>query len=153
MKLRSAMRETEDFTIQAELGIEFFAELKTQMKANTLTPPNQLVIPYIQKAVVNLAMNKGLIGMMATIDERGIVSFNSVGADINNPAALTSGNIVDALKKQTSEAGLAYIRLLKEFLKTNIADYPTYEGSSAYNSETTDTSFKNDSDNSFAFMG
>jgi hypothetical protein len=34
--------------------------------------------------------------------------------------------------------------MLKEFLKTNIADYPTYAASTAYNSETTDTYFKND---------
>lgn len=153
MALRSAMRAVEDFAIQAEISPEYFAELKAQMKGNSLTDANKLVIPYIQKAVAQLAVNRGIVGMMVTIDERGVLVFNNISSHEEiNRFDTAPGNIIDVMRKQTDEDGRAYIQLLKNFLKNNIDDYPTYADSDAYDNTTSSDVDMNDPCNNFSSM-
>jgi hypothetical protein len=145
LAIRSHMKKVQETTIQAELSPEFYAVLKNQNTTNTLSDKNKLLIPYIQKAIANLTMANAFTTLAVTINENGILNFNNTGnREAINAKQPSAPSMISKLELQAQKDGETYIQILKDFLKANITDYPVYASSTAYNSETTDTYFKND---------
>lgn len=145
MKVKTFMQQVEEFTIQSELSPDFYSALKAQHVANTLSVANAKLIPMIQKVVVNLTMQRALTQLSVIIGENGIFNFNNTGArETIEQVEPAQKQMITKLEYQAGVDGLAYLKVLKDFLKNNIADYPTYASSTAYDSETTDNHFKND---------
>lgn len=145
LAVRSQMKAVEEMQIQAELGDDFYTELKNQHIANTLSANNKKVVSKLKHIIANYTINKALAMLAVTINENGILQLNNTGnsnaIDNRQPA---DNAAIKRLELQSLADGDGYLKKLKEFLKTNITDYPTYAASSAYNAETTDTYFKND---------
>ncbi len=99
-------------------------------------------------------MSEAFTQLVISISENGVLNFDTTANRIvTNNRAPAKDLQISKLELQAVRDGKAYMVALKEFLKTNISDYPTYAESSAYDSDTTDTSFKNDSDQGYVFMG
>lgn len=146
MAIRGQMVKIQDFVIQSELSQTFYDELKAQLKANTLSANNAKLIPMIQNVVANLTMSSAFTQLSVKIGEDGVVNFNTTASRVvsrqNEPA---KNQQITKLETQAEKDGRAYLVILKEYLKANIANYPTYASSDAYDSEeSTDNSFKND---------
>ncbi len=154
LAIRGQMKQVEEFMLQAELSPEFYAELRGQYLANDLSDENADLIPMIQKAVAHLTMSAAFTQLVVGISENGVLSFNTTANRIvtNNREPVKDARITK-LELQAEKSGKAHMVTLKEFLKKNISYYPTYAESSAYDSTTTDTSFKNESDQGYVFMG
>ncbi len=154
LALRPTIIKIQEFTIQSELGVEFYEELKEQFKDDDLTPENEKVIELISKALANLTISQGIRNMSASIDERGVLMFNSTTAsevvDAKQPAADT---MISKMEIGCDSDGRAYLSMLKKFLNDNISDYTTYSQSTAYTGASADDTFKSGpEDNIFAMI-
>jgi hypothetical protein len=152
--VRSAMSKSQEFDIQPEIGDAYYDELMTQHKAGSLSASNAKVVAIIQKALACLTMKRAFAELSVTIDERGILNFdNTTGGKTVNSKKPAEPFMLTKLESTCESDGQSYIQKLKKFLADNIADYPTYAASSAYDSETTDSDFKTDAtDTLFNFL-
>jgi hypothetical protein len=152
--IRSSMKKAQEFSIQSLIGFAYYDELKTEHLAGSVSAENALVITYIQKALAPLTMLRAITELSVSIDERGILNFNGIsGLQAINQKQPAKDSMIFKLEKAADEDSKAYMQMLKDFLQTNIANYPTYAASTSYNSETTNTTFENKSDNNFYFAG
>lgn len=147
LAIRASMLIVEDLDIQAELGEDYYTELKTQHKASNLSANNLKVYNILVKAIAFMTIRKAITNLSVTIDPRGILNFvstsNTTTLDNKEPA---KDHMIAKMESECEKHGRAYIQKVKDFLAANIADYSTYAASSAYDSETTDTSFQNSED-------
>ena len=147
------MKRVEEFVIQSELGVEFYAELKEQFIDDDLTPANELVVTYIKKALAPLTISQAVRDLTASVDERGILMFNSTSAtDVVDAKLPAIDTVISKIEFGCEKDGRSYIQLLKNFLKANITDYPTYSESTAYDSSTTNQTFTSGADDSIHAM-
>ena len=59
------------------------------------------------------------------------------------------GSNLSELMKNARENGYKYLQILRDFLHSNIADYPTYSASDAYDSDNTGSVRDNDTKKTF----
>jgi hypothetical protein len=139
------MKKVEDFILEAELSPAFYAELREQYLDDDLSTENALLIPMIKKALAHLTMAEAFTQLVVSISENGVLNFNTTAGRINSKQNLPAKDQqITKLELQARLDGATYLRKLKDFLRTNIADYPTYAASDAYDSATGDTAFTND---------
>lgn len=154
LAIRSSMKKIEEFMILPNISQAYYDELKAQIKANTLTPANLKVIPFIQKAVASLTISRAIAEISASIEPNGIFMFSSLRSSIiTNQKEPAVPYVLSKIEKSAKEDGMAYFEMLRQFLFDNISDYGTYAASSAYNSVTTDDTFQNDKNNTYFFGG
>lgn len=133
IKLRSAQVVAEDFDIRGMIGIEFFDELKAQILADSLTPENAKFIPYLQKAVAHRTIYRGGLSLVAELNEYGLYK-NEIESNTDNTKKETavSEQLATRILEEAEMRGMSYLRTCETFLKKNIADYPLYAASDAY---------------------
>ena len=134
--LLSVMRKVERFDLEASLGAEYLAELKTQLIAGTVTPDNQLVLDsYLRPALAHLVVAKA-------VKEVGL-SFNGAAVELNvyRPddanAKEADASLDELLKLKAHEAhddGVVYLTKLSRYLngRASATRYATYFTSSVY---------------------
>lgn len=152
--IRSSMINAQEFDLKPILGEEYYAELLEQFMDDDLTPANIEVMKLARKALAPLTMRRAFTDLVATIDDRGILNFNNTGSSqVLNQKQPAKDYMLTKLEMAAEKNGAAHLQKLKEYLHANIGSYPTYSGSSAYDSETTDHSFTNDEEAGNFFMG
>lgn len=150
--IRSAMLKVQEFIIQSELGDAFYAQLKAGHIANNASTADKKIIVMVQKALAPLTMFRAITELSVSIDERGILNFDNTNSRTLNTKLPAKDQMLFKLEKSCEADGKAYVQKMKEFLKINIVDYPTYANSSAYDGDTADESFKTkDTDTLFNF--
>jgi len=135
LKLRRFMNIVEDFKILPLIGRDFFDELKTQIKDNSLTTENSKAVEKIKKAVAFYSIEQGLNEIGVNIIDNGLV-FQTREGDYKKDTSV-KGEELSALSKSARENGEKYLEYLKDFLHENIDDYPIYEDSEQYDSTNT----------------
>lgn len=134
--LKPSLYKMEDFKILPLIGGDYLDELKNEAMAGNLTAENKKVYTLIQKALAPLALYDGMLNMSVSITPFGILQFNNKGV---SSTTKTKEPVPDPRIKKIQESALrdgeTYLETLQAFLKDNIADYPTYSNSSAYNEE------------------
>jgi hypothetical protein len=153
LAIRPALKRVEEFIIQSELGPDFYEELKEQFKDDDVSEENEPIIEFIQKAVVQLTMARAFTDVSVSLDERGVLMFNSThSTDVVDGKEPSKDSYLSKMEAACDKDGRAYIQLLKNYLKANIGDYPTYAQSDSYDSSTTDTTLKNSPDSNLYGM-
>lgn len=89
LKMRSCMDKAEEKDIQNIILPVYYADLKTKIKANTLTIADKAVMPYIKKAIANLTALRAISELNASFDGNGFMVFDNtvsskVGASKNS---------------------------------------------------------------------
>ena len=147
LRVKSQMKKVEEMVIQSELSTAYYLQLKTTLADGSITNADKIIVDFVQKVVANLTIAKAIDELAVQIDEQGVFKFDSTGSRLTiNPKTPSSDDTLDELEASAQEDGLAYLKMLKDYLFANIGNYPTYAGSTAYNAVTTDTSFANDAD-------
>lgn len=134
LKLRSTQTVAEDFDIIPLIGLDLFAEIKTQILADSLSTENQALIPHLKKAVAYRTIFRGGLSLLAELNDFGFLSqeekyFNTDNFKKESPATL---EIAAKVLDDAGQRGASYLRSIESFLKKNLTDYPLYANSNAY---------------------
>ncbi len=147
------IQRIEEFIIQSELGKTFYDELKAEFQLAeqgsgiSISEANIPVIIFIKKTVAQLTMAQAIRELSAQIDERGIIQINnSANSQVVDAVQNAIDTTISKLETGCERDGRAYLLLLKNFLKDNIDNYPTYKASTSYDSNTTNQAFKSGAD-------
>ncbi len=133
LKLRNHQTIAEDFDILPLIGREFFDELKTQILADSLTAANDKFLSLLEKAVAFRTIYRGGVELLAELNEFGLYQKQIVDNARNfKTATAAEQDLYESLFGRAKSMGSAYLKTCENFLKANIADYPTYADSSAY---------------------
>ncbi len=131
LKLRPAQALTEDFDLIPLIGREFFDELKTQIKTDTLTTENLNAVNYIKKVIAFGTIFRGGISLISNLTETGIFKIEN-SSNSNYTKQLHANEIIFKLLEEAEKNMNYYLKILSGFLKQNIINYTTYSESSAY---------------------
>ena len=134
IKLRPAITLAEDMEILPLIGRAFFDELKLQILDDTLTAKNQKVVDYIQKTVAYATIARGGYSLLGEINEYGVIKIES-GTNTANykTKSQIEKSAFDVIIDNAESNAKAYKSSINGLMRANIADYPTYAASSAYN--------------------
>lgn len=135
LKMRSCMDKVEDKDIKNVLLPDYFSNLKTKIKTNTLGAADKAILPFIKKAIADLTAARALSELNASFDENGFMIFdNTSGVKSGASKKTAPDNVIIKTQESLQESGIGYLRELKEYLEANIASYPIYSGDSKYKS-------------------
>lgn len=114
----------QDMHIQTIIGQKMYEELQTQVKGQSLTPENKLLLEeYVQPAVLWGTLAESTISLLFKITNKNI----STKSDGNNNAI--SKSEADLLKSDFKQKMGWYLARLDEFICHNHQDYPTFKES------------------------
>jgi hypothetical protein len=135
LKLRKYMIDAENFHILPVIGKPFFDLLKNELLNNSLSEANIPVVEFLRKAIAGFAISKGILQLGISITDNGIFHQTTTGGqyDHKKDAALDMKESFN-ISKLARDTADDYMSLLKDFLHTNIQDYPLYSASNAYDS-------------------
>lgn len=133
--LRGCAIHVQDEMIANNIGDVLYAELKTQLAGDNYSNDNKLLIPFIQKAIAHLIVERGIDEGLIEMSEEGVstLSFEDKdkgGIKISTPAATQ----LQFVKKEANKKGLAAIKELRDYLNANASasKYASYFNSSLY---------------------
>ncbi len=136
LKIRGYQTLVEDFDVISEIGREYFDELKTEIASDTLTAANSIFLARLQKAVAHLTIYHGGYNLMYDMNEFGLYKVEAAtGNDNYMKLTQLQESMFDKIVARAKTNGDSYLKACKSFLKENIADYPTYAASDAYDAD------------------
>ena len=128
LKTARFIAQVEDFDIQACLGAELFARVKSELAKTTPDSKITALVPYLQKPLAHLAIARASFQLGINVNDKGMF-FESQDSTQQNSAKTTplTDNQYYALAQTSYNVGLAYLDLLAGFLAAHAADYPEYK--------------------------
>ncbi len=124
-------REAERRYILPTLGKPFYDELKVSLKGTTaLTDAQKDVLTYIRQALVKWTIRYAIPNLRLQITEQGIIE--PAFDDGLNKNYKIQNSVVNNMWVSLVEGGQFFLQDLKNFIDTNVDDYPTYKASTAY---------------------
>lgn len=133
LKLRNFQALVEDFDIKPLIGHQLFAQLKTEIASDSLTAENKALVDYIQKAVAYRSIYRGNVQLITDVNEYGFFQKELEKSEKNiKTQAPVKESLLDKLLSNAEYIGNSYLRSIESFLKSNLASYPLFENSTAY---------------------
>jgi len=111
----------QDLYLRDIVGKDLYAELITQINANTVTSLNQTLLnDYIEPYLINKVISESVLDMTYKMRNKAIMTTNS---DFGQVANLTD---LSKIKGQYENRAEGYKNLLEKFMCDNGEDYPLY---------------------------
>lgn len=111
----------QDLYLRDILGTDLYAELITQINANTVTALNQTLLnDYIEPYLINKVISESVLDMTYKLRNKAIMTTNS---DFGQVANLTD---LSKIKGQYENRAEGYKNLLEVYMCDNSDDYPLY---------------------------
>lgn len=111
----------QDLYLRDIVGKDLYAELITQINANTVTSLNQTLLnDYIEPYLINKVISESVLDMTYKMRHKAIMTTNS---DFGQVANLTD---LSKIKGQYENRAEGYKNLLEKFMCDNGDDYPLY---------------------------
>lgn len=119
------------------LGDQFFNDLKTKLKDNTLTNLQKTLIPYLQRVVSEYGLFEAIPHLTLIIESDGfkIISSGDGMDDRKNLTNFTHRDAIESLKYKAEENGRTYTADLIKFLFKKVEDYPLWKESDFYKNQ------------------
>jgi hypothetical protein len=145
LALLSIIRKMERFALVPVLGQEYFAELKAEQAAGTLTPENAAIVAdFLRPALAHIVMGSA-IGEMGFALNGADFELNVFRPDDSNSKEADPGlqKLLDMKGDQALHDGERFLRLLRKKLNTEASaeKYATYFASSAYDAPATELAY------------
>jgi hypothetical protein len=136
LALLPIIRKMERFALVPVLGQEYFAELKAEQAAGTLSPENAAVVAdYLRPALAHLVIGTS-IGEMGFALNGAALELNVYRPDTSNSKESDPGlqKLLDMKEEQALSDGERFLRQLRKQLnaQASATKYATYFASSAY---------------------
>lgn len=122
------MRDVESFYITQCLGQLFYDELKAKILNKTpFTSKETILIGFIKKAISFLSISRGVKNGWVKYNSSGVISSGHTD-ESNFITEETATNEQASLKvRETETTGEMYLTRVKDYLKANSSDFPTWE--------------------------
>jgi len=130
--LKPIIRATEKRYILPSISAALFAEIKNELRANSVSDANKALLELIRLPVALLSMSKALDSLSIEIMPSSIVE-NYTSMMINEKSSVqASAAKIHNLERALEQDGKAELQRVIDFLNTNHADYPLFEASDLY---------------------
>ena len=149
--IKPKMANIEQWAILPVLGQTLFDEIKTQIKANSVSASNAIILPLIREAVANLTMASALDSLNMKIDGRGITVYEASTGNESSSRIQAQLTERKEYKKNLKDTGDAALNSLAKYLNDNASTYPLFEASDAYKPDD-DSVFRNAEGSRTAFL-
>lgn len=143
LALKSFMENAEHNKVKAAIGITLFDTLKTTIIAETITPANTALLPYIERFVAHHSLWEGADQLALDISAGGIRTISE--ADGVGSRITSNEQLYNAWKNEMRAQAETYYAQIKQFLEDNTADYPDYESDEASTNNTPSLSLADNS--------
>lgn len=131
--MRSCMDKVDSEDIANVVLPDYYALLKTRLRADTLTVADKAILPIIKKAIANLTAYKAMSELNVTFDKEGFLVYDNTSG-VKTGASKKTALSEPLIRAQDSllKSGEASLAALKTFMEDNIASYTVYSGDSKY---------------------
>ncbi len=131
--MRSCMDKVDELDVANVLLPDYYAAIKTRLKADTLTVADKAIIPYIKKAVANLTAYRAMSELNVSFDKEGFLVYDNT-AGVKTGASKKTAVSEPLMRAQESllNSGEGYLTALKKFMEDNIGSYTVYASDSKY---------------------
>ncbi len=121
----------ERFYIKPTLGTDLYNEIKSQVKTNTVTNFNKLLLDeYIRPSIASISFFEAAPRLQIDISDFGITTKEiAANEHLKRPA---SSDLVGKNETKGERDGNLYLTDLREYLFANATTYPLYKSSPAY---------------------
>lgn len=134
MILQKFMRLVENAEIVALLGRELFNEIKLQISAGDLSAANEIILIHLKTALAFLTVSRAANEMGVTWSDKGLYfEFNDTASSNMRKQQITDADRLQTIISNARKTGLDALEAVREIMVNNIADYPLYSASTAYN--------------------
>lgn len=124
------MREMADLKIKPILCDATFNELKTQLRANTLTADNAILLGYVQKALAKWTVTAASDALAVLPDQDGFRVVSSVdGIDTRTYSTETTRGAIVGIKDQAEQSARTATADLIAYLYANADKFPAWRDS------------------------
>lgn len=137
IKMKKRIRRVESEYIQMLICSEQYEELTTQIKTDSVTSQNQVLIEKLEPIIAKMSLHQTIPMMQMHLSENGLTIYSSDDDTIMKNAA-TDKQVDRYLKELQYGKHFGYekdIDVLKQFIEDNIDTYPLIKNSSCYTSK------------------
>ncbi len=125
--IKTNMADMECFAILPTIGQAYFDELKTQIQAKSITSNNKIALNYIQHALANFTIANAVRSNRVSIVGNSVVYTEIIESnDSGNTIKAGLDQMIEQKYRHAKEMGERYLDKLRDHLRNNISDYPTY---------------------------
>lgn len=133
LKIRSIIRKTEDFEIKSILLPDLYADYKTKLQnGETLGANAKALVELAKPAIAHLSIARAINELSASINPDGFLVFESVGSNNYDGKKQAGDSALTRVAYAAELDGQSYLKILKDYLETNKADYPLYTNDPKY---------------------
>jgi hypothetical protein len=125
--MRPVIEELEVFTLEPLLGQAFFLEMKTKIKANTLSAKEKELLLFLQKALAHFAVLESLKRNIVSFVGDSIVEYEFSEPQSSRTAKTALPDTIGVLARHNDEFGNRNMSKAKWFLETYATDFPTWK--------------------------
>lgn len=149
--VKPKMANIEQWAILPVLGQTLFDQIKAQIKANTVSADNAVILPLIREAVANLTMASAFDSLNMKVDGRGITVYEASTGNESSSRIQAQMAERKEYKKNLKDTGEAILNRLAKYLNDNASTYPLFQASDAYKPDDDDV-FRNAAGSRTSFL-
>ena len=125
--MRPVIEEMEIFVLEPLLGQDFYAELKTKIKAKNLSVAETELQKYLQKAVAHYTVLESLKRNIVQFQGDRIVQVDDLEPQSSRKKGTPTLTRVGVLANHNEEFAARHLSKAKWYLNNNLTDFPTYK--------------------------
>lgn len=124
-----------DKYLLAVVGAEMHQEIVDEINDSDVSEANELLLPVIRKALAYYTLAESLPHMRVVLDGDGVKTVSST--DFYDASRVAPDEMVLDLRRKALDNAAMYRAELRNFLYDNVGDYPTWEDSDRYITDST----------------
>lgn len=149
LNLRPIMKRLELDLIQSNIGEGLYAELKTQIAANTVSANNEKLLKYIRTIVAYGTIAEAVNEIGLKMDEEGLTIFENENSQTLSVSKSAPEIRISKLQQHCNSVASAKITSLVKFLHDNASTYPLFEADTTVNKQDVSAEIENSDDNTY----
>jgi hypothetical protein len=128
LKLKPYIDQAIDLDLVPVIGQTLYDEIVAEIQKASQAAKITSLLPYVQKPVVFLAVERGLKTLGIEILDKGVIFLKSATYSPSMIEDSMRGQELATLAHDAGQTGDRYMEKLKQFLVTNATTYTTYSG-------------------------
>lgn len=125
--MRPVIEEMEIFVLEPLLGQDFYTEIKTKIKANTLDAQEKQLLFYLQKSVAHYTVLESLKRNIVQFQGDRIAQVEELEPQSSRKTSNAGMNSIGVLAGHNEEFAARHLSKAKWYLTENIDNFPTYK--------------------------
>lgn len=131
-KIQPSMDWIEETKIKPLMGDTLFNTIITELRSGTVSPDNNLLLPFIKRAVACLSFNIAAHSLRLITSDNGFLLYESLQSNEARFKKAASLDDIYPMLKNIEAMGNEALKSLSDYLYANSSNYPDFVNSSAY---------------------